>query len=121
MATHNKLGAAGEIAAREYLYGKGYKIRDTNWRYHHLELDIVAEDSDHIIFIEVKTRSSLYFANPEDAVSYRKMSRLINAAEAYMASKRLSKDFRFDILSIVVIGNRYHFKHIEDAFLPPVS
>lgn len=121
MATHNKLGAAGEIAAREYLCGKGYKIRDTNWRYHHLELDIVAENPDYIIFIEVKTRSSLYFANPEDAVSYRKMSRLINAAEAYMASKKISKDFRFDILSIVVIGNRYHFNHIEDAFLPPVS
>ncbi|MBO8446395.1 MAG: YraN family protein [Bacteroidetes bacterium] len=120
MAGHNILGAAGEYAAMQYLTLKGYRIRDTNWRYHHLELDIVAENDDYIVFVEVKTRSSVHFANPEDAVDYRKMKHLINAAEAYMAINNIDKDFRFDILAIAVIGNRYHFNHIEDAFMPPV-
>ena len=55
MAGHNILGAAGEYAAMQYLTLKGYRIRDTNWRYHHLELDIVAENDDYIVFVEVKT------------------------------------------------------------------
>ena len=120
MAGHNILGAAGEYAEMQYLTLKGYRIRDTNWRYHHLELDIVAENDDYIVFVEVKTRSSVHFANPEDAVDYRKMKHLINAAEAYMAINNIDKDFRFDILAIAVIGKRYHFNHIEDAFMPPV-
>ncbi len=119
---HNrKLGAEGERAALEYMTQKGYCVRDLNWRYHHLEIDLVVENNDFIVFVEVKTRSSLYFARPEEAVGFRKMLNLSRAAEAYMAQKKLDKDFRFDILAIVVIGNSYHFKHIEDSFLPPLE
>ena len=119
-AAHLALGRRGEEAAARLLLAKGYTLLARNWRVKAGELDIVARDGAILVFVEVKTRSSVHFANPEDAVDYRKMKHLINAAEAYMAINNIDKDFRFDILAIAVIGNRYHFNHIEDAFMPPV-
>ena len=72
MAQHNKLGNKGEDVAAQFLADKGYKLKARNWRFGKLEVDIIADYNDMIIFIEVKSRSGTYFEQPFQAVTKKK-------------------------------------------------
>ena len=118
MAQHNQLGKEGELLARQMLEEKSYKILETNWRHDKDEIDIIAMDGDELVIVEVKTRSSDYFGNPEDAVNFQKEAFLIRATEAYLEEKDLDCDSRFDIVSIILKDGKPDFYHIKDAFYP---
>lgn len=121
MAKHNELGKLGELMAREYLVQKGYILRDMNWRCGKLEIDIVAEKNNRIIFVEVKTRSSDYISQPTDAINRNKMMYLVRAARAYIKANQLPHEIQFDIITLV--GNdasNMKLTHIEDAFFAPL-
>src|SRR5688572_3145497 len=92
---HIKLGQSGEMQAREYLSGQGYKILHTNWVFQKAEIDIIAEKEGEIIFTEVKTRRTPYSGYPEEAVNPRKQKHLQRAAEAYVNEKNLNCNVRF--------------------------
>ncbi|MEA5129878.1 MAG: YraN family protein [Proteiniphilum sp.] len=118
MAEHNELGRKGEEAAVACLKKKGHRIVERNWSFSGYEIDIVSEDEDFIVFVEVKTRTSDVWGDPDDAVTEQRMRRMIRAASHYLKINRIDKPARFDI--VTVIGNERHFEleHIEDAFLP---
>lgn len=118
MAEHNDLGKIGEELAVNYLIGKGYEILERNWRNKHKEIDIVAKDGGTLVIVEVKTRQSDGFGEPDMAVTRQKQRCLVYAANAYVFSKRLDLDIRFDIISIVFNQGNPKIDHIEDAFLP---
>ena len=119
MAAHNELGKEGEKCAQEYLVSKGYKIRHTNWRAGHCELDIVAEKENILIVVEVKTRSNNLFGNPEEFVTNTQIKHVINAANQYVRYYKINMDTRFDIISILKTPEEnYNIEHIEDAFMP---
>ncbi len=123
MATHNELGKLGEEKAQQYLLSKEYKIRHCNWRSGRNELDIIAEKDGVLIIVEVKSRSSNYFGEPEEAVSEAKISRIVAATNDYVCDFNLDNEIRFDIISIVMKDTQtktFHIEHIEDAFLPPL-
>ncbi len=121
MAKHIVLGKNGEEAAVNYLISKGYKIRDTNWRFRKYELDIVAEYSGLLIIAEVKSRSGTYFEQPFQAVHKKKQGFIIEAANAYIQKFEIDSETRFDIISIVARGEGFEIEHIEDAFYPRVK
>ena len=102
--------------AKEFLLGKGYKIRDTNWRLGKYEVDIVAEDKGILVIVEVKTRASDRILEPEAAVNRDKQRKLIYAANAYLRYKKLNMEARFDIIAIVISGESHRLTHIPDAF-----
>ncbi|GAB6183354.1 YraN family protein [Thermodesulfovibrio hydrogeniphilus] len=106
------LGREGEKLAAEYLNKKGYKILETNFRTKFGEIDIVAKNKDFIVIVEVKTRLSDKFGEPELAVDYRKQQKLKKLALYYL--KHIGKEYpvRFDVIAIK--GSEIH--HIEDAF-----
>lgn len=111
-------GLAGEDLASEYLVEQGYKLRDRNWRCGHLEVDIIAENEDYIVFVEVKTRKNISAGAPEDFVNKQKQKNIIRAAMYYMRFKNLQKEVRFDIVSIVLGTTGNTLKHIQDAYKP---
>lgn len=120
MATNTELGKKGEELAINYLAKKGYRILNKNWRYQHLEIDIIAKDGDMLVFVEVKTRSTGFFGNPEDAISTQKIRRLVDAAEAYILITDSDLDSRFDVISILLHPNKTpEIEHFDDAFLAP--
>ena len=121
MALHNDLGKSGESAAVEYLVRKGYRILHTNWQLGRLELDIVAQAEDEIVFVEVKTRSAGSVSNPEDAVTNQKIRNLISAADLYIRFFDVDLSPRFDIISVLGNPPNFDIDHIEDAFYPPVN
>jgi len=121
MAEHNELGASGEKAAENFLKEKGYQILATNWRFGSDEIDIIARHNGFLIIVEVKTRSSNAFGEPEIAVTKQKQKFLIRAAQNYIQQKNIDEECRFDIISIVSTNGKNNIHHIEDAFYPPLS
>ena len=118
MADHNDLGKLGEELAVNYLTGKGYKILERNWHNIHKEIDIIAKDGKFLVIVEVKTRQTDEYGEPDIAVTRKKQRMLIAAANAYITRKGLDMETRFDIISIVLKDSEPVIDHIVDAFLP---
>jgi putative endonuclease len=117
MADHNTLGETGEELAWNYLAGQGYQLLARNWRHGRDELDIVARQGREVVVVEVKTRSTGRFGEPLEAVGPVKQRRLTRAAEAFLEScPEEDLEVRFDIIGIVMEGNRPRLEHIKDAF-----
>jgi len=118
MAEHNETGKAGEEIAVGYLRSRGYTILETNWRWGKNEIDIIAEEKDYLVIIEVKTRRSTDFGEPETFVTLQKQKLLIRAANSYINRYAVKKETRFDIISIVLKGKNPEINHLVDAFYP---
>lgn len=118
MAESHDLGQAGEEKAKKLLLSKGYKILHTNWKSGKREIDIIAENKDCIVFVEVKTRTDNQIQPPSKAVTSEKQKSIIYAAEHYLKIYNISKDSRFDIISIITGGKTEQIEHIEYAFYP---
>ena len=82
----------------------------------HLEADIIAEDNGEIVFIEVKTRSSNEYGEPEDAVDFKKEKDLLRLANVYLENLQLEVPSRFDIVSIIISSEKSNITHFQDAF-----
>ncbi len=111
-------GKRGEEAAQKYLQVNGFYIRDTNWRWGHKELDIVAEKKKTLHVVEVKTRSANFLVEPQASVDRRKQQNTIQAANAYVQRHGLTYDVQFDIISVVVKGGECEIEYIPEAFYP---
>lgn len=124
MALHNDIGKFGEDIAANVLTQKGLKIRERNWRLGHLEMDIIAEDRQTIVFSEVKTRTTLFGdKTPAAYVDEAKKRHIVAAANAYVKHHRIEKSVRFDIIGILLHPETHEvleLTHYENAFLPPV-
>lgn len=118
MATRHLLGKKGEELARVFLKNKGYEIIDVNWRFSHLEVDIIAKFENKIIFIEVKTRTKKSFSNSGELISRTKQRLLLNAADIYLRMKQIEKEARLDVIVIIWDGKTEHYEleHTEFAF-----
>ena len=116
MAEHNELGKLGEQKAITYLTQNGYSICDVNWRFQKAEIDIIAQKANVLVCVEVKTRTSNYFGDPQDFVDAKKTKLLVKAMNEYVISKDLDVDVRFDIIAIIHNKYKTELKHFEDAF-----
>ncbi|MFT5166186.1 MAG: putative endonuclease [Saprospiraceae bacterium] len=116
MSKNIELGNQGESIAKDYLINKGYQILETNWRFSRAEVDLIAMDGQILVFVEVKTRSTAFFGEPELAVNQHKQNLLIDAGNAYMEQINHEWEVRFDIISIILQGGKHSLEHFEDAF-----
>ncbi len=114
-ALHNKsLGTQGETLAANYLAARGYKILERNFRAGHQELDIIAEHSDILHFVEVKTRRAVQFGLGEDAVHKRKLGSLLKAIDAYLARFEKEPEWQLDLIVVELWKNgQPQFFHYE--------
>jgi putative endonuclease len=119
MAQHNDFGKNGEFLAKQFLESAGYEILDENWTFEKSEIDLIAYLDKKLIFVEVKTRSSNIFGEPEDFVNTAKEQKMEIAADEYINLMNFDGDIRFDIISILFDNSGKHtLLHIEDAFWP---
>ena len=116
MAQHNELGKKGEQIAVNYLITKGYTIVQRNYRFQKAEVDIIAQLKDTLAIVEVKTRSTADFGNPQDFVKPKQIQRLVKAVDEYVTVNKLDVEVRFDIIAIVKEKNGFNIEHLEDAF-----
>ncbi|WP_159610395.1 YraN family protein [Glutamicibacter sp. JC586] len=107
-----RLGAAGETAAAQYLSANQYQILDRNWRCSAGELDAVARASNgQIVAIEVKTRSSQRFGTGFDAINAQKYRRLYKLLILWAQAHRIFiAQPRIDIVEVYPVGDQFRFQ-----------
>ena len=116
MAQHNELGKKGEQLAVDFLLKNGYDIIERNYRFNKAEVDIIAQIKDTLAIVEVKTRSTVDFGNPQDFVKPKQIQRLVKAVDEYVNVNGLDVEVRFDIIAIVKNGTSFNIEHLENAF-----
>ena len=116
MAQHNELGKKGEQLAIDYLIENNYVILEQNYRFQKAEIDIIAQKSEVLAVIEVKTRSTTDFGNPQDFVKPKQIRNLVKAIDEYVTTNDLHVEVRFDIIDIVKSKDGFKIEHLEDAF-----
>ena len=117
MAEHNVLGEKGEQLAVDYLLENKYKIIARNYRFLKAEVDIIAQKENVLICVEVKTRSTIDFGNPQDFINPKKIKLLVSAMDNFVIENDLDVEVRFDIVAILKNQHTFKIEHIEDAFL----
>jgi len=116
MAQHNQLGSEGEQIAVNFLIEKGYEIKERNWRFKKAEIDIIVQMENTLIAVEVKTRSTDDFGDPQDFLKPKQKNLLIGAMDEYVVSKDLDVEVRFDVIGIIKNQKETKIEHFEDAF-----
>ena len=112
-----KFGEKGEALAVRRLKKAGYKIIETNYRTRLGEIDIIAKDKDTIVFVEVKSRRSVHFGNPKQALTLQKQKKISMVALYYL--KTTGQDdarARFDVVSVIINRDKPRVEIIKDAF-----
>ncbi|HEY0492160.1 MAG TPA: YraN family protein [Candidatus Dormibacteraeota bacterium] len=110
------LGASGEALAEEHLRGLGYSIIERDFRTPLGQLDLVAKDSDTLVFVEVKTRAGHGFGLPQEAVDRRKIRKLRQLALYYLKHAPHRGPVRFDVIGLTVRDGRLlRVDHIRNA------
>lgn len=109
IAPHLLVGRKGERLACRHLLREGFDILARRWRGRSGELDIVAidrgsgsEESELLVFVEVKARASARYGDPWEFVDMRKQQILQRTAEEFIAAYDLGRyAYRFDIVSVI--------------------
>jgi putative endonuclease len=112
------VGSNGESLACSFLERIGYEILERNYHSRFGEIDIIAKDKDCLVFVEVKTRSNLSFGTPLEAISYKKMQKIIKTSQFYINRLRLGDiDFRFDAIEVFLQNGEAEINHIKNITL----
>ncbi len=120
MSTAKKTGDKGEDYTAAYLKKNGYKILCRNYRKSYGEIDIIASKGSVICFVEVKTRHGGTISQPYEAVDFRKQSKIIKTATAYLIESNTESECRFDVSEVFVDKNTLkldRINYIENAFI----
>ena len=97
------LGALGENFAEDFLVAKGYKILQRNYGCKFGEIDIIALRDETIFFVEVKTRQSVEFGYPSEAIGKKKQRTMELTAMYYLDhTKHTHKGYQFKVVEIFV-------------------
>lgn len=117
MVTRHDKGTEGELVAAEHLKQYGLKVVARNFRCPLGEIDLIARDGKTIVFVEVKSRSSIQYGLPQEAVSRSKQKRLILLARWYLKKHGLEQaPARFDVIAILWKDGEPELTWIVNAF-----
>jgi len=110
-------GKIGEDVAANFLKQNGYEILEQNYFYNHGEIDIVAKEKNVLVFVEVKSRRTTTFGEPEESVTPKKQELLRRTAEGYVIEKNIGDmNCRFDVVSVVLKNGKAECKVLKDCF-----
>ncbi|WP_419926760.1 YraN family protein [Candidatus Poriferisocius sp.] len=103
MAYKQALGRWGEDRAVRWYRRHGFQVLDRNWRCSRGELDVIAQRGSVVVVCEVKTRSSLAFGFPAEAVGPDKQRRIRRLAAEWLAEqgRKGPVQIRFDVAEVV--------------------
>lgn len=112
-------GNKGEALAASFLKEKGYSILETQKRTPYGEIDLICECAGEIIFVEVKSRRSQVFGYPEEAVTRKKIQRMLRCAQSEIARQRWEqRPWRLDVIAIEYTEDPPVISHIEGIDIP---
>lgn len=102
VARRRSVGVTGEDLAAAWYVEQGYEVVARNWRCRHGELDLIVRDGRTFVFCEVKSRSSLAFGSPLEAVTHTKRQRIRHLAARWLEDAPVRPSgIRFDVVAVL--------------------
>lgn len=116
-AATQALGELGERIAERWLRTRGWRVVQRRFRSGHRDIDLVVEQDGVVAFVEVKARRGEQFGGPVEAVDWRKQRELGRSARIWIDRHgRQREAYRFDVIGVLVAGERVRIRHVENAF-----
>ncbi|MHB1051136.1 MAG: YraN family protein [Bacteroidota bacterium] len=110
-------GKIGEDAAIEFLKNQGFEILEQNYYYNHGEIDIIAQENGVLVFVEVKSRRSIRFGEPQESVTPKKQELLRRTAEGYVMERNIGEmECRFDVVAVLFTDGGPECTHFKNCF-----
>ena len=116
MPRSHQLGKLAEKRALNYLLQKGYRLRETNYRFRKAEVDLIMQQADILVYVEVKARTHLDFGHPASFISPKKIRLLGVAMDFYAQQLDEELEVRFDVVCITKKNQKWVIEHLENAF-----
>ena len=116
-AARQEFGELGERIAERWLKRQGWRVVQRRFRSGHRDIDLVVEREGTVAFVEVKARRGLAFGDPVEAVNWSKQKELVRSASVWIDRHgRPAESYRFDVVGVLVEGDRVRVRHIPNAF-----
>jgi len=114
----SSVGAQGENIAKKFLESEGYAIVSQNFRTKFGEIDLIALKGGYLIFIEVKSRSGELFGSPAEAVTKKKLDKIIKSSNVFISqNEELPQNIRYDAVEVFYDKGEAKINHIENITL----
>ena len=115
----HQLGFRGEETAARWLQNKGWQIAAHRWQLGRNDLDLIARQGELVAFIEVKVRRNFGCGEGVESVGPRKRRTIERVAWSWIVQHgKVGDQYRFDVISLRVYGDRARIRHYEDAWRP---
>lgn len=119
-AARQAFGELGEAIAARWLRRGGWRVVQRRFRSGHRDIDLIAERDGTVAFVEVKARRGTRFGHPVEAVNWRKQKELAKSARTWIDRHgQPAEVYRFDVIGVLVDGERVRIRHVENAFSLP--
>ena len=116
-AARQEFGELGERIAERWLKRQGWRVVQRRFRSGHRDIDLVVEREGTVAFVEVKARRGLAFGDPVEAVNWSKQRELVRSASVWIDRHgRPMESYRFDVVGVLVEGDRVRIRHVQNAF-----
>ena len=116
-AATQEFGELGERIAERWLRRNGWRVVQRRFRSGHRDIDLIVERNDTVAFVEVKARRCAAFGDPVEAVNWSKQKELARSASVWIDRHgRPSDSYRFDVVGVLVEGERVRVRHVPNAF-----
>lgn len=116
-AARQEFGELGERIAERWLRRRGWRVLQRRFRNGHRDIDLVVEREGTVAFVEVKARQGREFGDPVEAVNWRKQRELARSASVWIDRHgRPCESYRFDVVGVLVEGERVRIRHVPNAF-----
>jgi putative endonuclease len=116
-AATQEFGELGERIAERWLRRNGWRLVQRRFRSGHRDIDLIVERDDTVAFVEVKARRGAEFGDPVEAVNWSKQRELTRSASVWIQRHgRPTDSYRFDVIGVLVEGERVRVRHVPNAF-----
>jgi putative endonuclease len=116
-AARQEFGELGERIAERWLRRQGWRVVQRRFRNGHRDIDLVVEQDGTVAFVEVKARRGHEFGDPVEAVNWSKQKELARSARIWIERHgQPSESYRFDVVGVLVEGDRVRVRHVANAF-----
>lgn len=111
-------GLEMEELAANFLEQQGIKIITRNFSCKIGEIDIIANDNTHLIFVEIRFRKNQRYGGALASINTRKQHKLIHTAQFFLKTKRLLQNSpcRFDVIAITLHNEKPSLEWVQNAF-----
>lgn len=111
-------GNRAEEEALQYLIQRGLRLKERNYTCYFGEIDLIMQDSEHIVFVEVRFRKRSTYGKAMDSITPAKVKKIIRAATCYLQLKKCLHKVhsRFDVITIDFHESRKEIRWLKNAF-----